>query len=222
MYMTDRMTYVLDGNDSLYGITRYLWNHLEINPSQFIKALWREFFLDKEYLPYIYDIINNTHKEFRSRLDQQKTTNIEFFQWLGDNKTFFRPDLLFWLAVLLNPLAFYSALERWLEKKNWIDDPLRDLIQFSQQMIKTIDYDPTAGKQVEAQYDWITWLFDPSKEPTNMPVLLKIEDTTFGPVDSTISWHKMDNMGKFSCVMTGISHSIPYSIFFTNFKQVNK
>lgn len=221
MYMTDRMTYALDGNDSLYGITRYLWNHLEVNPSQFVRALWNEFFLDPEKLPYVYPLIRSTYQTLIDRLHQKEATNLEYFQWLDDPNTQYRPDLLFWLAVFMNPSAFYLALETWLTSKGWIDEPLKDLIHYTKQMIKNVDYDPRQGKVITANYDWPVWLRAPEKEPTATSLTLRATDTQYGPIGKTIDWMDKDALGKFSCIMIEIAYAYPYSVFFQKLEKVN-
>lgn len=221
MFMTDRMTYSLDGNDSLYGITRYLWNHLEVNPSQFVRALWNEFFLEPQWLPYIHPLISSTFETFKNRLHQKEVRNFEYFQWLDDPNTQYKPELLFWLAVLMNPQGFYASLEKWLETKEWIDEPLRDLVNFTAQMIKTIDYDPTQGKLVASNYDWIQWLSSPEKQPVKSNLIYRASDTHYGPVNKLIDWQDKTALEKFSYIMVELAHDVPYSIFFQKLQKVN-
>ena len=216
MYMTDRMTYVLDGNDSLYGITRYLWKHLDVLPSVFVKSLWREFFNSTEYLPYIYPLINLCNQEFRFKLNQKSVENLEFFQWPSDKDMLFKVDLIFWIAVLINPLAFYQSLKVFLHKKGWGNSTLDSLINFTSSMVKTCDYNPEQGKTVITDYDWPTWLTNVNSIPEPSQLSIAVSDKTYSPQRQPIEWHTQDSRKQFSTMVFKISSSEPYSILFEN------
>jgi hypothetical protein len=217
MYMTDRMTYAMDGNDSLYGITRYLWKQRGVAPSTFIKSLWREFFNDPQYIPYIHSIITSCNRKFRRRLDQETIDNLEFFTWPGDSQLFFRIDLIFWIAVLINPQGFYQSLKQFVNSKGWLDEGLVSLIDFTSAMIKTCDYDPRQGKIVSTNYDWLTWLEDTDVDPICRDIVLDVRDTTYGPVELDIDWHTQEHRKQFFTMIFKIANPVPYSIFFNNY-----
>ena len=216
MYMTDHMTYVLDGNNATYGITRYLWKHLNVPPSIFVKALWREFFNSDKYLPHIYPIVKNCNQEFRHRLNQTSVANLEFFQWPADKTLFFRIDIVFWIAVLINPYAFYQSLKLFLKEKGWSDEKLTSLIDYTLDMTKSCDYSPDQGKQITTNYNWPYWLEDVNSVPECVDHYITVKDTKFGPGNVDINWHNESSRKQFFTIIFQIANAVPYSIFFTD------
>jgi len=85
-----------------------------------------------------------------------------------------------WLAVSEIRDTFYAAVSDVLVSQNIeMDDPLRDLLTYQQDLMLTLDYDPAVGKTVTSDFNWYDYFFHgrPLEQRT---CTLHYGDTTMG------------------------------------------
>lgn len=90
----------------------------------------------------------------------------------------------------------YDELVKWLQKRNWYDDTIEDLIWFNKNYAITPSYNPIIGRTWTTEYDWLAWYEDISVNSIEIvkPGIPMRQKTTYFTNEPTITFnnHTMD------------------------------
>jgi putative methyltransferase len=120
-----------------------------------------------------------------------------------------------WLAIGEAGDAFYGALRKFLDRERVrIDKKLDDLLRYQHEIMLTVDFDPTRGKEVTYQYNWFDHFFH------NTPLVetqtaLRYTDTHMGITNR----YPLEKNNRLRFVNAAIGISYPYTKFRHFFHQ---
>jgi putative methyltransferase len=182
------MGFIVSG--ALRTVVQYVHHDSNINLSSFVHDLWHEFFLGDYMHPIQHDIVRAMHQDLLKKVNSEVADNIDY------------PDLSGVLpfnisarisngGFILHNLGndeFFNGLLDWAHKYN--DPVLDDAINWTRQAYLSMDYDPTVGRDIESDHDWVGYTFF-AKPLVKKPMKWHASDTNkYSNKGDPIEWHK--------------------------------
>jgi putative methyltransferase len=126
-----------------------------------------------------------------------------------------QPWTYIWLSISEKIGAFYQELLAFLNQQGlWPDEKILDLIQYQQEIMITLDYNPKRGKTVRCKFNWFGYFFENEK--------LRKKSTTLHYADihmGTSHRYQLAKNNKKNFLNAAIGISYPYSKFRHFFHQ---
>lgn len=195
MWLMDNLYYSLESRGYLSYITQYMKNIRGITASQFYRSFFSKFMQDEKYLSdKQFTLMQNFIETYKKRVNAEDTKSdfyyIDIPEELNLNlKMSIQSYLLFMINYDRN--SFYKSLKRWIIDEFGWDEKLDDFIFWMANMIKWLDYDPSANSYFKTKYDWFNY-FENGKELQESEYKNFPMDKKYGEAKREIDWHKYD------------------------------
>jgi hypothetical protein len=183
------MGYMISG--ALRTIIKYVHLDSDILLSEFVRKLYHEFFLGEYMHPVQSMLVKNMRDDLLKKVYSEEADNIDYpdlSKALPFNISARISNGGFILHHLDNDV-FYNSMLAWA-KLNWNDPALHDAIQWSKQSYLSLEYDPTVGRTIKSEYDWVGYTFF-SKPLTKGEITWHAKDINkYSNKGDPIDWHK--------------------------------
>lgn len=214
-------SYITSG--SLRTILKYVHRDSDIPLSVFIRKLYREFFLGNYMHPIQNSIIKTMRDELISKVYSKETSNIDYAD-LSSVLPFNISSRIANAGIILQHLdsgVFYDGLLKWA-KETWKDPILNDVINWSRQAYVSLDYDPTIGRYIESEYDWVGYTYL-SKPLIKKKMKWYGKDTNkYSNKGDPIEWHKYSVKDKVLRFLFPYSSNLFISRMLFNYEVINE
>ena len=186
MIVSDSIIFTMETEGYLARITEYL-NTIGIPHSTFYKRFY-DTFIDQKYLnPIQFSVLKAIIHQALDKVHEKSVAPFEYYKLEGlPWNIYAKIPTLINIAININRVEFYAALLRWIVDEFGSDEKLDDLISWSANSVKWIDYDPTKPAPFLTQYDWT------SNELVAGTYLNTPLDTIYSNEDMPIEWHTID------------------------------
>jgi len=164
MYLMDTFVISFEVVDYLGPITRYLSDN-GIPHSTFYKKMYNVFIRSGKYLPaYQQGAIDKAIKDISERVNAEEINELDFIKLPADWPWDFFINLkhLMNLVININRDEFYSAIGEWISDEFETDDKVQDLVRWTANTIKFLEYDGAGTLEYESDYNWADWYYDSS------------------------------------------------------------
>lgn len=174
------------------GYTRFLSRYLndeKVLPYKQFYTHLTSFLLESDAAPFrgfgrIREVLNEYHEnpdipETPKILEQPDI--MAFLNTYNPMRKGWRLYVYLWLTISEEIGGFYEQMGRFLIGRGIsLDRKIRDLLQYQQDIMITLDYDPEEGKTVSYKYNWFGYFFN-NERPVQSPFTLHYADTHMGP-----------------------------------------
>ena len=169
-----------------------------------VKKLIRDYYEDPE-MPQVNRIL--TQKDIMTFLRRFHPTRRGWPLWT-----------YLWVWISEKKEAFYQAVLSFLEKQGVpADTPLKDLINYQEELMLSPDYDPEKGKTVTYRFDWHDYFFK-NRDLEKKQIRLHYTDTHMG----ASLQYPLEKSNKMKFLTASIGFSYPYSKFRHFFHQPDR
>jgi hypothetical protein len=147
--------------------------------------------------------------QMRKKVSGDDIFQLEYFA-LPDNfpwKVRGKTNAMINLMVHLNREQFYESIYRWLCDMYGEDPALYDLVIWTRNMIKWIDYEPGSNHTFSSEYDWVNWTS--TGELLRGPVSYTPRDTEYSSENKPIDWHKYTMMQRIQKYFLPMCSNVP-------------
>jgi putative methyltransferase len=185
MVVSDGIIFAMETEGYLSRITTYL-DSIGIPHAVFYKRLY-DTFIDPQYLNSIqFTVLKAIILQATEKVQEKSASPFEYYKLEGlPWNIYAKIPTLVNIAINLNREEFYTAIHKWIIDQFGDDDKLEDLIKWSLNMVKWIDYDPTEPRSFSSRFDWTS---DELVEGTYVNTPL---DTLYSREDLPIEWHTL-------------------------------
>ncbi len=186
MLVSDGIIFAMETEGYLRRITQYL-DTIGVPHSLFYQRFYQTF-LTTKYLDSInFSVLNSIILQAQQKVQEKSAVNFEYYRLDGlPWKLYAKIPAIVNIVVNLNRHKFYQAVKEWIIDEFGHDEKLDDLIEWSVNSVKWIDYDPENPQSFETQYDWT------SSELIKGRYINTPRDTTYSDLNHEIDWHKYD------------------------------
>jgi putative methyltransferase len=204
MLVSDSIIFTMETEGYLRRITQYL-DSIGIPHSLFYQRFYQTF-LTTKYLDSIsFSVLNSIILQAQQKVQEKSAVNFEYYRLDGlPWKVYAKMPAIINIVINLNRDKFYHAVKTWIIDEFGEDDRLDDLIEWSINSVKWIDYNPDQPRSFITQYDW-TRPDSPVGRYMNTP-----RDTTYSDLNHEIDWHTLnmsDRVNKYFIKLCSISGS---------------
>jgi hypothetical protein len=190
-------------------------------PAEFVKSLWRDFFLGDYLSPLQKKIIQDASAQMDERANSEECTDYPYADL--SRTTSFNISMhlfpLFKFIIMINPEQFYDGLTEWAKRFN--DPIVDDCVQWMRQSTITLFYNPEEPPVVTTKYNWFEYMQD--IEPLQMRVIgqneYEISQTEFKSQAVPIDWHKYPIQERIARVLLPYCSDPSMSMIFSNWKR---
>ena len=184
MMVMDSVVNVMEIDGYLTRITQYLQKY-GILHSEFYQEFYRTFRYSKHLTQLQSFILNGIILQAKEKVNGKVNIDFDYYRLEGLpwNITA-RGQVYINLMINLNRVAFYKAMHEWIGETFGFIDKLDDLIVWSMNYVKWIDYDPSSPVSFITQYDWT------QDEEQLGPYENTPKDLVYTLEELDIDWHK--------------------------------
>jgi len=183
MVVSDGIIFAMETEGYLSRITKYL-DSIGVPHSVFYKRFY-DTFIDQKYLqPIQFTVLKAIIQQAQDKVHQKSAAPFEYYKLEGlPWNIYAKIPTLINIMINVNRVEFYTSILRWIVDEFGSDPKLDDLISWSMNSVKWIDYDPTKPTSFVTQFDWTS---DELVEGTyiNTP-----SDTLYSNENMDIDWH---------------------------------
>lgn len=195
MFIMNSMVNSFHVDEYMKDITRYLNTYRNVPYSTFYKKLYDEFIFSDYYLK---GVQNSIFKKIKTDTENF----VEFGKIIENNLEYYKlPEIFPWdiscrienlinIAINLNRYEFYQYLANWIHDEFGVDEELADLLQWTPNMIKWIDYDIGNPPKIKSDYNWFH--FKKTGELLKRKTICTPNDITYSSEKKLIDWHEVD------------------------------
>jgi hypothetical protein len=196
MFIMDQFIYALESQGYMRPISKYMDQH-GVSYSEFYKEFYKSFVLGN-YLP---DYMQSVYTHCIDRLNEKMDAalNGEIADALDHIDI---PDILPFnhevgisniqtIQININRFDYYNSIASWCKDKFGEDVARDDMINWTANMIKFLDYNPDEGKTFTSEYNWFEWFSKEQKIEKRFTVNKPLDTRYSKAWDSQpIDWHK--------------------------------
>ncbi len=186
MLVSDGIIFTMETEGYLRRITQYL-DSIGILHSTFYKKFYKTF-INTEYLDSIqFSVLKSIILQAQQKVQEKSAINFEYYRLDGlPWKLYAKMSALINIMININRYNFYQAVKRWIIDEFGDDEKLDDLINWSINTVKWIDYNPENPMSFVSEYDWTSESLVKGTY-NNTPM-----DVTYTDLHHMIDWHKYD------------------------------
>lgn len=186
MLVSDGIIFAMETEGYLRRITQYL-DSIGIPHSTFYQRFYKTF-ISTDYLDSIqFSVLNSIILQAQEKVKEKSAINFEYYRLDGlPWKLYAKMPALINIMINLNRHKFYQAVKSWIIDEFGEDEKLDDLINWSVNSVKWIDYDPEQPTSFVTDYDWTSDKLVKSSY-INTPI-----DKTYTDLHHIIDWQKYD------------------------------
>ena len=196
MFIMDQFIYALESQGYMRPISKYMDQH-GVSYSEFYKEFYKSFVLGN-YLP---DYMQSVYTHCIDRLNEKMDAalNGEIADALDHIDI---PDILPFnhevgisniqtIQININRFDYYNSIASWCKDKFGEDVARDDMINWTANMIKFLDYNPDEEKTFTSEYNWFEW-FSKEQKIEKRFTINKPLDTRYSKAwdSQPIDWHK--------------------------------
>jgi hypothetical protein len=213
-------SYMLNG--TLYAIMKYIHRESDIPLSAFVRKFYQEFMSGNYLHPLQQKLFNAVKQDLATKVHSEEAANLDYpdlSEVLPFNISARMGNSYILLQNLDNDL-FYDGMLKWA-KENWDDAGLHDAINWSKQAYVSLNYDPTVGKNIESDYDWVSYALL-SKPLVKKKMKWKAKDVNkYFNKGEPIEWHKYSMKDRAWLFLLPYSSDLFKSRFFQDYEVID-
>ena len=185
MVVSDGIIFAMETEGYLSRITSYL-DSIGVSHATFYKRFY-DTFIDQKYLnPIQFNVLKAIIHQALDKVKEKSTAPFEYYKLEGlPWNIYAKIPTLVNIAINVNRVEFYASLLRWIVDEFGSDEKLDDLINWSANSVKWIDYDPTKPRSFLTEYDWT------SNDLIKGTYLNTPSDTVYSNENMDIDWHTL-------------------------------